>query len=125
MPLHTAPPLSCGKDTNNGTAHSKNVNNCLNTHIYSYLETSGGQSSNLYLKLITLSTRLLIRHLWNDKTKLFPALVSNKCCSIRSRISFFDVYDFQTFLASLLVGCKRVMVGYCFFIDFTIRRPVI
>jgi hypothetical protein len=32
----------------NGTAHfKKNVNNCLNTNIYSYLETSGGQSSNL------------------------------------------------------------------------------
>jgi hypothetical protein len=28
----------------------KNVNNCLNTNIYSYLrKTSGGQSSNLYL----------------------------------------------------------------------------
>ena len=27
----------------------KNVNNCLNTNIYSYLGTSGGQSSNLYL----------------------------------------------------------------------------
>jgi hypothetical protein len=26
----------------------KNVNNCLNINIYSYLETSGGQSSNLY-----------------------------------------------------------------------------
>ncbi len=25
----------------------KIVNNCLNTNIYSYLETSGGQSSNL------------------------------------------------------------------------------
>ncbi len=25
----------------------KNVNNCLNTNIYSYLETSGGQSYNL------------------------------------------------------------------------------
>ncbi len=29
----------------------KNVNNCLNTNIYSYLETSGGQTSNLYLKV--------------------------------------------------------------------------
>jgi hypothetical protein len=28
----------------------KNVNNCLNTNIYSSLETSGGESSNLYLK---------------------------------------------------------------------------
>ncbi len=27
----------------------KNVNNCLNTNIYSYLETSDGQSSNIYL----------------------------------------------------------------------------
>jgi hypothetical protein len=27
----------------------KRVNYCLNTNIYSYLETSGGQSSNLYL----------------------------------------------------------------------------
>jgi hypothetical protein len=30
----------------------KNVNNCLNTNIYSYLETSGGQSSNLYFKVV-------------------------------------------------------------------------
>ena len=29
----------------------KNLNNCLNTNIYSYLETSGGQSSNLYLNV--------------------------------------------------------------------------
>jgi hypothetical protein len=30
----------------------QNVNNCLNTNIYSYLETSGGQSSNLYLNAV-------------------------------------------------------------------------
>ncbi len=30
----------------------KNVNNYLNTSIYSYLETSGSQSSNLYLNVI-------------------------------------------------------------------------
>jgi hypothetical protein len=29
----------------------KNVNNCLNNNIYSYLETSGGKSSNLYLSV--------------------------------------------------------------------------
>ncbi len=28
----------------NGTAHFKNENNSLNTNIYPYLETSGGQS---------------------------------------------------------------------------------
>jgi len=30
----------------------KNVNNCLNTNTYSYLETSGGQSSNLYFNVV-------------------------------------------------------------------------
>jgi len=30
----------------------KNVNNCFNADIYSYLETSGGQSSNLYLNVV-------------------------------------------------------------------------
>ncbi len=30
----------------------KNGNSCLNTNIYSYLETSGGHSSNLYLNVV-------------------------------------------------------------------------
>jgi len=30
----------------------KSVNNCLNTNIYSYLETSGGKSSNTYLNVV-------------------------------------------------------------------------
>ncbi len=30
----------------------QNVNDCFNTNIYSYLETSGGQSSNLYLNVV-------------------------------------------------------------------------
>ncbi len=34
----------------------KNVNNCLNTNISSYLETSGGQSSNLYLNVHFFNT---------------------------------------------------------------------
>jgi len=29
-----------------------NVNNCLNTKIYSYFETSGGQNSNLYSDVV-------------------------------------------------------------------------
>ncbi len=43
-----------------GIALFKNVNNCLSSNIYSYLETSGGQSSNLFSFL----TPMLIRHLW-------------------------------------------------------------
>ncbi len=30
----------------------KNVSICLNTNIYSYLKTSGGQSYNLYLNAV-------------------------------------------------------------------------
>jgi hypothetical protein len=30
----------------------KDVNNCLNTNIYSYFETSGGKSYNLYFNVV-------------------------------------------------------------------------
>ncbi len=40
----------------------KNVNNCLNTNIYSYLETSGGQSSNLYFSQCFTRTRGTEQH---------------------------------------------------------------
>jgi hypothetical protein len=46
----------------------KNVNNCLNTNISFYLETSGGQGSNLYLNFVHFSTLVLIIHLWQLKT---------------------------------------------------------
>jgi hypothetical protein len=36
----------------NGTAHFKKGNNHLNTNIYSFLETCGGQSSNPYLNVV-------------------------------------------------------------------------
>ena len=49
----------------------KNVNNYLNTNIYSYLETSGGQSSNLYSDIFIFSTPGLIRHQWQLKTVVF------------------------------------------------------
>ncbi len=46
----------------------KNVNNCLYTNVYSYLETSGGISYNPYLNVVNFSTPELIRHLWQLKT---------------------------------------------------------
>ncbi len=49
----------------------KNANNYLNTNIYSYLKTSGGQSSNLYLNAVHFLTPELIRHLWQLKTFVF------------------------------------------------------
>ncbi len=49
----------------------KNVNNCLNTNIYSYLETSGGQSYDLYINAIHFWTPVLIRHLLQLKAAAF------------------------------------------------------
>jgi hypothetical protein len=45
----------------------KNVNNCLNTSIYPYLETYVCQSSILYSNVVHFSTPVLIRHLWQLK----------------------------------------------------------
>ncbi len=37
---------------------NESINNCLNTNIYSYLKTSGGQGSNPYLNVVhSLNTR--------------------------------------------------------------------
>ncbi len=47
------------------------VSNCLNTNIYPYLETSGGQSLNLYLNVVHFLMPVLIRHLWQLKTVVF------------------------------------------------------
>ncbi len=49
----------------------KNINNYLDTNIYSYLETSGGQSSNPYLNVVHFSTTELIKNLWQLKTAVF------------------------------------------------------
>jgi hypothetical protein len=55
-----------------GTASFKNVNNCLNTNIYSYLEASGDHIYNLYLNIVHFfSTPVLIRHMWQLKTVVF------------------------------------------------------
>ncbi len=44
---------------------------CLYANIYFCLETSGGQSSNLYLNVVHFSPPVLIRHLWQLKTVAF------------------------------------------------------
>jgi hypothetical protein len=49
----------------------KNVNSHLNINIYSYLETSGGQSSNLYLNGVHFFNTVLIRHMWLFKKVVF------------------------------------------------------
>ncbi len=50
----------------------ENVNNYLNTNVYSYLETSGVQSYYIYIEMYFIfSTPVLIRHLWQLKTVVF------------------------------------------------------
>ncbi len=46
----------------------KIVKSGQNTNIYSYLETSGGQSYNLYENVNFFSTPVLIRYLWKLRT---------------------------------------------------------
>jgi hypothetical protein len=61
--------------------HTLNIKKSLNTSIYSYLKTSGSQSSNLYLNVI---------HVFNTSVNTsvaaldscFLTLVSNTCYSI-------------------------------------------
>ncbi len=79
----------------------KNVNNSLNTNIYSYLETSGGQSSNLCLNVI-FSTPVLIRHLWQIKTVILlhwylirgvPLYKTNQVSQEQRQIEDVEVVD--------------------------------
>ncbi len=60
----------------------KNLNNCLDTNIYSYLETSGGQSSNLYLNVVHFFNTSLNQTSVAASDSCFPELVSNMYCSI-------------------------------------------
>ncbi len=49
----------------------ENVNNCLNINTYFFIETSGGQSSYLYLNAANFFTPVLIKHLLQFKTVVF------------------------------------------------------
>ncbi len=67
----------------------KIIINCLNTNIVSYLETSGGQSYNLYLNIVHFSTPVLIRHLWQFKTVVFL-----HCCLICAVLLHESIYRY-------------------------------
>jgi hypothetical protein len=60
------PRVECLKGTSMEQHALKNVNNCLNTNIQSYLQTSSGQSSNLYENQGTL-----IRYLCENVVHFF------------------------------------------------------
>jgi hypothetical protein len=60
----------------------KNINNVLNTNIYSYLETSGGQSSKPYLNVVYFFNTRVDYKPMAAQDSCFPALVPNNWCSI-------------------------------------------
>jgi hypothetical protein len=55
----------------NGTARFKKCKQSFECQHYSYLKTSDGQSTNLYLNAVHCFNPVLIRHLWQLKTVLF------------------------------------------------------
>jgi hypothetical protein len=61
----------------------KNVKNCSNTKIFLNLETSGGQSSNLYLNVVHFFNTSVNYTSMAAEENCFPALVSNMHCSIK------------------------------------------
>jgi len=74
----------------NGTACFKNVNNNLNSNIYSYLETSGGQSSYLYLN---------VAHFFNISVNWTSVAAQDNCFLALGSNTFYCVnYEqFSTF----------------------------
>ncbi len=64
----------------NGTARLKNVNKSMNTNISIYLETSVGQSSNLYLNVANFFNTTVNQISVATNDTCFRALVSNTCC---------------------------------------------
>jgi hypothetical protein len=56
----------------------KNVSNCLNTTIYSYLETSGGKSYNLYWNVVHFFNNSVNYTSVAAQDSCFPALVYKK-----------------------------------------------
>jgi hypothetical protein len=63
----------------------KNVNNCLNTNIYSYLETCGGKIFSLYLNIVHFLNTSVNQTFVASEDNCFPTLISNMCCSIPVR----------------------------------------
>ncbi len=60
----------------------KNVNNCLNTSLYYYLETSGGESIYLYLNVVHFFQHQCKLDICGSKRLFFLALVPKMCSSI-------------------------------------------
>ncbi len=87
-----------------------NANSCLNTNIYSYLETSGGQSSYLYLNVVHFF------HTCNNETyvKLKTVVFMHLCliCPLLLKVPYNHNYYDAKFV-------KKYCIGHCLDIQQT------
>jgi hypothetical protein len=60
----------------------KNVNNCLNTNIYSYFETSGSISYNPHLNVVHFFNTSVNWTSVAAEDNCFPAMVYNMRCAV-------------------------------------------
>jgi hypothetical protein len=76
----------------------KNVNSYWNTKFYFYLETSGGEISNLYFNFVHFSMPILIRHMLQLKTVVFlhgcSSIVMLSCCFRCDQIHNMPYHEF-------------------------------
>jgi len=90
----------------------KNVNNCLNTNIYSYLETSGDQSSNLYLNVVHLFNTSVKVDICGSLRQLFSWIMG--CSVLLSAIMVSDMLSItkQSDVTLSVTMLKTVMQSY-------------
>jgi hypothetical protein len=90
----------------------KNVNKCLNTNIYFYLATSGGQSSNLHLNVVHFFNTSVNYTSVAAEDSCFPSLVSNTCYSIKM-VVFMELHSegrLLTYVTELITVVKSVVL---------------
>ncbi len=91
----------------------KNVNNCLNINIYSHLEMSCSQSSNLYLNVVHLFNTSVYQTSVAAKDSCFPALGSNTSCAIMANV-----------IMQIVIG-HSIMASLLFFYFFVIQKTLL
>jgi hypothetical protein len=72
----------------NRTVRFKKCKQLFDYQLYSYLETSGGQNSHLYLNVVYFLTPALNRHLWQLKAVIFL-----HWCLLWTEAVFLVTYD--------------------------------
>jgi hypothetical protein len=92
----------------------KNVNSYWNTNISFYLETSGGQNSNLYINVFHFSTPVLIKHLWQLKAVVFlhrcliRAILIDSVHQLPFKTSVVQSHPGSLSVCNALYGCALV-----------------